>query len=132
MVFFTFLPREKTIFTFSTPFHNRISLQPNPSQFQSQFSPTNILKKGAKFSSPNSVMEGKDAKRRLVQSSLFPHKETAIKAGENCDADGEEAVVEEEGDEEWCGSSKKRRGTKKKGNSKLKTTPRASLKKVAS
>lgn len=78
-------------------------------------------------------MEGKDAKRRLVQSTLFPHKEPAIKAGENCGAYREEAVVEEEEeDEEWCGNSKKRRGTKKKGNSKLKTTTRASLKKVSS
>lgn len=77
-------------------------------------------------------MEGKDAKRRLVQSTLFPHKETSIKEPENCGADREEVVVEEEEDEEWCVSSNKRRRTKKKGNAKLKTTPRASAKKVSS
>ena len=76
-------------------------------------------------------MEGKGAKRRLVQATLFPHKEPAINASENCVSDREDAVVEEEEeDEEWCGSSKKRRGTKRKGNSKLKKTPRANAKKV--
>ncbi|XP_047963216.1 uncharacterized protein LOC125207783 isoform X1 [Salvia hispanica] len=75
-------------------------------------------------------MEGKGAKRRLVQATLFPHKEPAINASENCVSDREDAVVEEEEeDEEWCGSSKKRRGTKRKGNSKLKKTPRANAKK---
>ncbi|KAH6782670.1 hypothetical protein C2S51_007963 [Perilla frutescens var. frutescens] len=74
-------------------------------------------------------MEGKDARRRFVQSTLFPHKESTIKAVEDCGGDREEPVAEEEEDEEWCGSSKKRRETKKKGNSKQKTTPRASLKK---
>ncbi|XP_057795779.1 uncharacterized protein LOC131011898 isoform X2 [Salvia miltiorrhiza] len=137
MVFFTFLPPQKTIFTFDTQFHNTKSfticftttlLQ---FQFQFQFSPTNSFKNRGQIWSPNSAMEGKDVKRRLVQSTLFPHKETAIKAGENCGADREEAVVQEDEDEdeEWCGSSKKRRGTKKKGNSKQKTTPRASAKK---
>ncbi|KAL1533632.1 hypothetical protein AAHA92_33492 [Salvia divinorum] len=76
-------------------------------------------------------MEGKGAKRRLVQATLFPHRETAINASENCVSDREDAVVEEEEDEdeEWCGSSKKRGATKRKGNSKLKRTPRASAKK---
>lgn len=72
-------------------------------------------------------------KRRFIQSTLFPHKESTIKAVEDCGGDREEPVAEEEEeeeeDEEWCGSRKKRRGTKRKGNSKLKTTPRASLKK---
>lgn len=76
-------------------------------------------------------MEGKDLKRRFVQSTLFPHKESSIKAVENGGGGREEAAVEEE-EEEWCGSSQKRRATKKKGNCKLKTTPRASMKKVCS
>lgn len=76
-------------------------------------------------------MEGKDLKRRLVQSTLFPHKDSTIKADENGGDREEEKVAEEEEDEDWCGSSKKRRGTKRKGNSKLKTTPGASLKKVS-
>lgn len=76
-------------------------------------------------------MEGKDLKRRLVQSTLFPHKDSAIKADENGGGDREEKkVAEEDEDEDWCGTSKKRRATKRKGNSKLKTTPGASLKKV--
>ncbi|XP_042034946.1 uncharacterized protein LOC121781273 isoform X1 [Salvia splendens] len=73
-------------------------------------------------------MEGNGAKRRLVQATLFPHNETAINASENGLSDREDAVVEEV-DEEWCGSSKKRKGTKRKGNSKLKKTPRANAKK---
>lgn len=76
-------------------------------------------------------MEGKDLKRRFVQSTLFPHKESTVKAVENGGGGRDEAAVEEE-EEEWCGSSQKRRGAKKKSNSKLKTTPRASSKKVCS
>ncbi|KAI3464505.1 hypothetical protein Pfo_021168 [Paulownia fortunei] len=74
-------------------------------------------------------MEGKGVRRRLVQSTLFPHMESSTKEGENCDGNGEEEVADEE-EEEWCGSSKKRRESKRKGNSKSKTTPRASSKKV--
>ncbi|XP_011069547.1 uncharacterized protein LOC105155376 isoform X2 [Sesamum indicum] len=73
-------------------------------------------------------MEGKDARRRLVQSTLFPRRESVIKEGENCGGNGEEQVSEEE--EEWCGSSKRRRGSKVKPNSRSKTTPPASSKKV--
>ncbi|KAL0438091.1 UNVERIFIED_CONTAM: ATPase family AAA domain-containing protein 5 [Sesamum latifolium] len=73
-------------------------------------------------------MEGKDARRRLVQSTLFPRREGVIKEGENCGGNGEEDVSEEE--EEWCGSSKRRRGSKVNANSRSKTTPPASSKKV--
>ncbi|KAL0360233.1 UNVERIFIED_CONTAM: ATPase family AAA domain-containing protein 5 [Sesamum radiatum] len=77
---------------------------------------------------PYSAMEGKDARRRLVQSTLFPRREGVIKEGENCGGNGEEEVSEEE--EEWCGSNKRRRGSKVKANSRSKTTPPASSKKV--
>ncbi|KAK4429658.1 ATPase family AAA domain-containing protein 5 [Sesamum alatum] len=77
--------------------------------------------------SPNSAMEGKDVRRRLVQSALFPRRESVIKEGENCGGNGEEEVSEEE---ERCGSSKRRRGSKVKANSRSKTTLPASSKKV--
>ncbi|KAL0351483.1 UNVERIFIED_CONTAM: ATPase family AAA domain-containing protein 5 [Sesamum calycinum] len=77
--------------------------------------------------SPNSAMEGKDARRRLVQSTLFPRRESVIKEGENCGGNGEEEVEEEE---EWGGSSKRRRGSKVKANSRSKTMPPASKKVV--
>ncbi|KAL0326182.1 UNVERIFIED_CONTAM: ATPase family AAA domain-containing protein 5 [Sesamum radiatum] len=67
-------------------------------------------------------MEGKDARRRLVQSTLFPRRESVIKEGENCGGNGEEEVEEEE---EWGGSSKRRRGSKVKANSRSKTMPPA-------
>ncbi|KAL0314309.1 UNVERIFIED_CONTAM: ATPase family AAA domain-containing protein 5 [Sesamum angustifolium] len=73
-------------------------------------------------------MEGKDARRRLVQSTLFPRRESVIKEGENCGGNGEEEVSEEE--EEWGGSSKRRRGSKVKANSRSKTMPPASKKVV--
>ncbi|KAL8485596.1 hypothetical protein ACS0TY_027763 [Phlomoides rotata] len=73
-------------------------------------------------------MEGKDGRRRFVQKTLFPHMESAIKEGEKvCGRREEEAEVEEE---ERCGSGKKRKATKMNGNSKFKTPPRASSKKV--
>ncbi|KAK4391087.1 hypothetical protein Sango_2172000 [Sesamum angolense] len=78
--------------------------------------------------SPNSAMEGKDARRRLVQSTLFPRRESVIKEGENCGGNGEEEVSEEE--EEWGGSSKRRRGSKVKANSRSKTMPPGSKKVV--
>ncbi|KAL8059670.1 hypothetical protein ABFX02_03G101700 [Erythranthe guttata] len=72
-------------------------------------------------------MEGKNVRRRLVQSTLFPHKESSIKEVADRHADREDEVEEEE---EWCGSSKSRGKGKRKGNSKSKTTPSASTKKV--
>ncbi|KAK6114842.1 hypothetical protein DH2020_007111 [Rehmannia glutinosa] len=74
-------------------------------------------------------MEGKNVRRRLVQSTLFPQAESSIKEGENCDGNRGEEVAEEE-QEEGGGSGKKRRESRRKGNSKSKTTPRASPKKV--
>lgn len=74
-------------------------------------------------------MEGKVVRRRLIQSTLFPHTDSSIKNVEDCDVNRQEEVAGEE--EEWCGSSKSRRGSKRKGNSKSKTTPPASLKKVS-
>ncbi|KAK6132312.1 hypothetical protein DH2020_033936 [Rehmannia glutinosa] len=74
-------------------------------------------------------MEGKNVRRRLVQSTLFPQAESSIKEGENCDGNrGEEVAEEEQG--EGGGSGKKRRESRRKSNSKSKTTPRASPKKV--
>ncbi|XP_051139529.1 uncharacterized protein LOC127257195 isoform X2 [Andrographis paniculata] len=60
-------------------------------------------------------MEGKDAKRRFVQSTLFPHKAVSAKEGENSDAGG-------------VGDSGQMR--MKMANSKSKSAPRASCKKV--
>ncbi|EYU22957.1 hypothetical protein MIMGU_mgv1a020951mg [Erythranthe guttata] len=73
-------------------------------------------------------MEGKNVRRRLVQSTLFPHKESSIKEVGDRHADREDEAEEEE---EWCGSSKSRGKSKRKGNSKSKTTPSASTKKAS-
>ncbi|CAA0809944.1 P-loop containing nucleoside triphosphate hydrolases superfamily protein [Striga hermonthica] len=73
-------------------------------------------------------MEAKDARRRLVQSTLFPRADSSIKACANRDGDkGEEAA---EGSQEERGGSKKRSGGKRKGNPKSVKTTRASPKEV--
>lgn len=72
----------------------------------------------------------------MVQSTLFPHKESSVKEAENCDlipievgnGNKEEEVKEEEEDE--SGRREKRRKTKRKPNSETKTTPPGSSTKV--
>ncbi|GER37747.1 replication factor C large subunit [Striga asiatica] len=73
-------------------------------------------------------MEVKDARRRLVQSTLFPRADSSIKPCANHDGDkGEEAAEESQ---EERGASKKRSGSKRKGNPKSVKTTRASPKEV--
>lgn len=69
-------------------------------------------------------------RRRFVQKTLFPHKESAIKECEKVGGGREEEAVGEEEEEERRAGGKKRKATKRNGNSKSKTTPRASPKKV--
>ncbi|KAL2467727.1 P-loop containing nucleoside triphosphate hydrolase superfamily protein [Forsythia ovata] len=70
-------------------------------------------------------MEGTRVRRRLVQSTLFPHREGSVKEAENCDGDEFEESnynKEEEEEEEWCSNAKKRKG-KANSKPKTKTTP---------
>ncbi|XP_073315237.1 uncharacterized protein [Primulina huaijiensis] len=79
-------------------------------------------------------MEGMGVRRRMVQSTLFPHKESSVKEAENCDLIqievGNGNKEEEVKEEEECGSIEKRRKTKRKPNSETKTTPPGSSTKV--
>ncbi|XP_073124671.1 uncharacterized protein [Henckelia pumila] len=82
-------------------------------------------------------MEGMGFRRRMVQSTLFPHKESSVKETENCGLiqievgnGNKEEEVKEEAEEEERGRGEKRRKTKRKPNSETKTTPPGSSTKV--
>ncbi|KAL3840005.1 hypothetical protein ACJIZ3_024596 [Penstemon smallii] len=72
-------------------------------------------------------MEETRVRRRLVQSTLFPHRDGSVKEAVNCNGNGEKQVEEEE-----CsgGSSKKRTESKRKASSRSKKASPASSHKV--
>ncbi|XP_073124674.1 DIS3-like exonuclease 2 [Henckelia pumila] len=82
-------------------------------------------------------MEGMGFRRRMVQSTLFPHKESSVKEAENCGLiqfevgnGNKEEEVKEEAEKEERGRRDKPWKTKKKPNPETKMTPPGSSIKV--
>ncbi|CAK9184535.1 unnamed protein product [Ilex paraguariensis] len=75
--------------------------------------------------------EGTRVCRRLVQSTLFPHKsqdngkESVVKEEENCGGEDDQEEEEEEEEDEYCGSQSDKKKRKRKSKPKAKKTPQS-------